>query len=337
MSAITTWPGARRRAAAHLGIIVVTYAATAWAALTLSFALPRMLPGDPLALLLSDDNGATMSAESRESLAAHYGLDRPLIEQYGAFVSGVLTGDLGWSISRRMPVDEAITARLPWTLALVVPSMLIASLLGFFGGMESAWHRATVLDRAFLAIASVLRGIPEYAIAVALLLTLAVLSSYFPVGGAKTPFNDSAPFWPWLCDVAWHAVLPVTTLTLGVLSVKYLTARAATIGILGQDYLLLARAKGLSTARIKYRHAAPNAVAPFLSQIGMQFGLAIGGSLFVEQVFAYPAIGSLLREAVDTRDYPLIDGCFLLLTGTVLLANLLADLFIAWLQPEVGA
>jgi len=323
-----------RRGKAHPGPVVAGYALTLWGAVTLVFLLPRWLPGDPLMAMLDGDANVTVTDEARAELMAHYGLDRPMAVQYRDYLAGLATGDLGWSISQRMPVMEAIGSRLPWTAGLVIPAMAISTAGGFIAGVEAAWYRRRMADRILVLVFSIARGIPDYVVAFALLIALAVVFPVFPLAGARTPFNSDAPFWSQTLDVARHAALPIAALSLSLLGTKFLLARSSMVAVLGQDYLLLARAKGLGVARVKYRHGARNAVAPVLAQAGTQFGFALGGAVFIEQVFAYPGIGSLTLTAVDARDFALLDGCFLVLAGAVILANFMADFATAWICPE---
>lgn len=323
-----------RRRMAHSGPVIAGYGLTLWGAVTLVFLLPRWLPGDPLMSMLDGDANVTLTVEAREELLAHYGLDRSMAVQYRDYLKGLVTGDLGWSISQRMPVVEAIGSRLPWTAGLVIPAMVLSTVGGFIAGVEAAWYRRRMPDRIAVLVFSIARGIPDYVIAFAFLIALAVVVPLFPLAGARTPFNGGAPLWSQAWDVARHAVLPIAALSLSLLGTKFLLARSSMVAVLGQDYLLLARAKGLGIARVKYRHGARNAVAPVLAQAGTQFGFALGGAVFIEQVFAYPGIGNLTLAAVDARDYALLDGCFLVLAGAVIAANFMADMATAWICPE---
>lgn len=329
-------PRRGRRRATYLRTIGL-YAITFWAVITASFLLPRMLPGDPLRQLDDPDSGSFVyDSQARERLAAYYGLDKPLVSQYGSYLSDLRRGELGWSISQNTPVATLMRARLPWTLLLTGSALLLSSAIGFLAGVTAGWNRGRFADRALITGLSASRAIPEYALASALLIMFAVTWPIFPQAGAKRPFATYPSVFDAVGDVAFHLVLPLTALTLGLAANKFLLVRNTVISTLGQDYMVLARAKGLSRRLLKYRHAGRNAVLPFITALGIQAGFAVGGSLFVEQIFNYPGMGTLVERAVVARDYPLLQGCFVLLSVVVLLANLAVELLYNRLDPRVG-
>ena len=316
---------------------IALYAVTLWAVVTLVFLIPRLLPGDPLLSLDDPDSGAYVSDPgARARLEAYYGLDRPLTGQYAEYLSGLARGDLGWSISQNAPVTGLLTRRLPWTLLLTGGALALSSAIGFLAGVAGAWRRGRALDRALIVTLSTTRAIPEYAMAAALLVCFAVLLPVFPQAGGQTAFAEYPSLYDAVLDVSRHLVLPLTALTLGLAANEFLLVRNTVIATLGQDYMLLARAKGLPPRLLKYRHAGRNALLPFLTALGAQVGMAVGASLFVETVFAYPGIGSLISAAVGARDYPLLQGVFLLLAMVVLAANLLVELTYNSVDPQVG-
>lgn len=312
------------------------YAVTLWAVVSLVFLLPRLLPGDPLRALDDPGSGSFVYDDQvRAKVAAYYGLDRPLTDQYVSYLGELGRGDLGWSISQSTPVSSLLRQRLPWTLLLSGSALAISAALGFAAGLTAAWHRGRVIDRALLALFSTTRAVPEYAIASALLVLFAVTVPLFPQAGAQTPFAEYSSPVQAVGDVLAHLVLPLTALTLSLMASKFLLVRYAAVSTLGEDYMLLARAKGLSRRTQKYRHCGRNTLLPFVTALGAQTGFAVGASLFVEAVFAYPGVGSLVQQAVTSRDYPLLQGVFLLLAAVVLLANLAVELASARLDPRV--
>ncbi len=311
------------------------YLLTAFALVSLIFLLPRAMPGDPLAALSDPDSGAVfLDDTTRAEVLSHYGLDKPLGRQYLDYLASVATGDLGWSISRAAPVAELIRAHLPWTLLLMGTSLALAAVISFLAGVSAAWRRGTALDHTVLGALTVARAVPEYALASGLLIVFAVFIPWFPIAGAQTPFAEYSSFAEAVVDIASHAVLPVTALTIGLIGSKFLLVRNTVIGELGQDYMLLARAKGLPRWRLKYVHAGRNALLPFLTVLGIQLGFLVGGSVFVETVFAYPGTGALILRSIEARDYPLMEGVFLVLAVTVLAVNLLIDLIYARIDPR---
>lgn len=313
------------------------YLVTLWAVVTVVFLLPRMLPGDPLQALDQPDSGTYVyDATIRAKVAAYYGLDRPLVAQYGSYVSGLLHADFGWSISQNIPVSTLIAGRLPWTLLLVGGALLLSSSLGFVAGMSAGWRRGSVLDRGLIASFSVARAIPEYALASMLLVCFAVFLPLFPAAGAKTAFAHYPTPFDAVGDVVRHLVLPLTALTLGLVANQFLLVRNSAIATLGEDYMLLAQAKGLPPRLMKYRHSGRNTLLPFLTAAGAQTGLAVGPSLFVEVVFAYPGMGSILSGSVGARDYPVLQAGFLTLAVVVLAVNLVLDLTYSRLDPRAA-
>jgi peptide/nickel transport system permease protein len=313
------------------------YALTMIAVVVVVFALPRAMPGDPLAALDDPDNSLYVSDPVvRENVRAYYGLDKPLPEQFGEYVRRLARGDLGFSIARKTPVAELIRAHLPWTLLLMGVSIVLASLVSFVAGVAATWRRGRITDRSLMVGMTVAQAVPEYAVAAVLLITFAVVFPILPLAGARTALADQGGFAAWL-DIAEHLVLPAGALTVSLLGTKFLLVRNTMISTLGADYMVLARAKGLPDRLLKYRHAGRNALLPFLTVVGIQAGYAAGGAVFVESVFAYPGMGTLILRAVEARDYPVLEATFLVFALMVLAVNLLLELVYARIDPRVGA
>ena len=314
----------------------VAYLVTLWVVLTLNFLLPRLLPGDPLSALLdSESSDYVFSAEVRTALEAYYGLDRPLPAQYVAYLKGAVTGDLGRSIRLNQPVAELLVAHLPWTLLLTSTALGLASLFGLLGGTEAAWKRGSASDRLLTAASIVAGNAPVYFIGMMLLILFGAQLGWLPLAGGRTPFARYDSPLAAAADVGRHLVLPALTLTLSLLGVQFLLVRNNIVGILGEDFMLVARAKGLKPARLKWNHALRNALLPFVAHLAAHAGLAITGAVFIETLFQYPGMGRLIFEAVGARDYPVIQGVFLVVAVVVLTANLLADWLIARLDPRL--
>lgn len=329
---------ARRAGGLAAARVIGLYGLTLLAVVTLVFLLPRLMPGNPLSALQDPESGLFLAdPQVRARVEAYYGLDQPLWHQYGQFLAGLLHGDLGWSIARNAPVSTLIARHLPWTLLLSGTALALSSLVSFGAGISAAWRRGRLADRALIVGLATTRTIPEYALAALLLVAFGVALPLFPLYGAHTPFADYS--WPLAAigDVAAHLALPLTALTLALLGSKFLLVRNTAVSTLGEDYMLLARAKGLPRRLLKYRHAGRNALLPFLTVLGVQAGFALGGSLFVESVFAYPGMGVLLEEALAARDYPVLQATFLVLAVVVLVANLILELVYRRLDPRVGA
>jgi peptide/nickel transport system permease protein len=327
----------RHRFAAAAVRSLALYALTLAAVVVVVFALPRAMPGDPLTALEDPDNALYLSdPEVRDRLRSYYGLDKPLPAQFVDYVGNIATGDFGFSIARKAPVSGLIKAHLPWTLLLMGVSLAVASILSFIAGVAATWRRGRAGDRALMVGLTVARAVPEYAIAAVLLVTFAVAIPVLPLAGARTPFNQYTGFAS-LVDIGRHLVLPASALTLSLLGTKFLLVRNTMISTLGQDYMVLARAKGLPNRLLKYRHAGRNALLPFLTVVGIQAGFAVGGAVFVESVFAYPGMGTLILRAVEARDYPVLEATFLVLATVVLAVNLALELVYARVDPRVGA
>ena len=329
-------PGATWRAAAARALALHLVALLA--VVSLVFALPRAMPGDPLAALQDPSSSLFLTdPDVRERLAAQYGLDRPLVAQYVDYLTDLVRGDLGWSIERRSPVASLVAGHLPWTLLLLGTALVVSAAASFFAGVSAAWHRGGARDRLLLVTMAGTRAVPPYAIAALLLVTFAVLVPVFPLSGATTAFADHPSPLATVADVAHHLALPAASLTLVLLGGTFLVVRNTTISALGEDYMVLARAKGLPTRLLKYRHAGRNALLPFLALMAAEVGFVVGPSIFVEAVFAYPGMGSLILRAVVARDYPVLEAAFLVLAVVVLLANLVVELAYARLDPRTVA
>lgn len=331
-------PWGRGRAAQRVIRRLVPYLLTLWVVLTLNFLLPRLLPGDPLDALFDRDAASYVADEAvRGRLAAYYGLDRPLGQQYLAYLGGAAQGNLGWSIWLNQPVCELIAGRLPWTLLLTLTSLTLASLIGIWLGAEAGWRRGSRGDRWAVTAGIVTSNAPVYVVGVGLLILFGARLGWLPLAGGRTAFASYPHALAAAGDVARHLILPAATLTLHLVGAKLLLIRNSMVGVLGEDFMLVARAKGLAEVRLKRSHALRNALLPFVAQLGAQMGMAVTGAIFIETVFAYPGMGRLIFDAVAVRDYPLLQGAFLVVAFVVLTANLLADEINARLDPRVGS
>jgi peptide/nickel transport system permease protein len=312
------------------------YCLTLWIVLTVNFLLPRLLPGDPLAALLDPENSEyVFDAEVRAAVEAYYGLDRPLSEQYGRYLLGALTGDLGRSILLNQPVGELIRTHLPWTLLLTGTALVLASLLGLLGGTEAAWRRGAWSDRVLVTAGIIASNAPVYFVGMMLIILFGARLRWLPLAGGRTPFARYDAALAAIADVGRHLLLPALTLTLALVGGKFLLVRNNVVSVLGEDFMLVARAKGLPTGRLKWGHGLRNALLPFVAHLAAHASMAVTGAVFIETLFNYPGMGRLIFEAVGARDYPVIQGVFLIVSTVVLTANLLADWLNARLDPRV--
>lgn len=312
---------------------VIQYALVLLVALTLNFLLPRLMPGTPLRFLAGEDS-ALLPQASVQELLSKYGLDKPLWEQYFLYLASLAQGDLGYSYQESKPVLALLWERLPWTLLLTGTALVCSTVLGIAMGALAAWRHGSLLDFALLSLFVLLDSMPSFWLGMILLALFAVQLPWFPVFGAQTPWSDLSG-WEYILDVLKHLALPALTLTLTTISGVFLVMRSALIGVLYEDYIRTARSKGLSEARVLYRHALRNGLLPVATLFMINLGFLVSGATVVETVFSYPGLGRLLYEAVLRRDYPLMQGAFLMITLSVLVANLLADLIYARLDPRV--
>lgn len=301
-------------------------------AVTLNFMLPRLMPGNPLALLAGVDVGL-MTPDERAEVIMQVGLDRPLIVQYLDYWKSVLTGDLGFSFKSGRPISEMIAERLPWTLLITGAALFVSAVFGIILGAFSAWRRGKKSDLSLLTGMISLESLPSFWLGMLLISIFSVQLGLLPSFGAVTPASDLTG-WAHFRDIAEHAVLPIVTLS--VLSVPgvYLTMRYSMLEVLGEDFIRTARAKGASESRVLFGHVARNAMAPVVTFLAIRFAFSFGGAVIIETVFSYPGLGRLIFEAVTGRDYPVMQAAFLVITFAVLLANLFADLLYPILDPR---
>ena len=305
--------------------------------LSINFSLPRVMPGDPLSYLTDPgaDMPVRMTEEKTEFLLAYYGLDKPVSEQYINYIVGIFRGDFGLSIYYNAPVLEVILGRLKWTLLLVGTSTAIYMALGILLGATSAWARGKKKDIGLLISILSISSLPSFFLGILLSIFFAVKLGIFPLSGAQTAFATySSPFEA-VFDILHHLILPAATLIIAHIGGTYLLMRNSMLGVLGEDYLMTARTKGLSERYILHRHALTNALLPIVTMTAMTVGFMIMGTIFVERVFVYPGIGHLMYTAVEHRDYPLLQGLFLFMTIAIVGANLIADMIYARLDPRV--
>ena len=314
---------------------LITYAVALLFILVLNFMLPRMMPGDPLMAIYGDEALLAMTPELKAHLVELFALDEPLWQQLGAYLLALFQGELGYSYYYNAPVLSVILGRLPWTLLLVGTSLLLSTILGIVLGIESGWRRGSKSDRAMLASLMSLNGFPDFFLGMLLLIAFGVTLGIFPLAGALTPYSGLSGL-PLLVDVLRHLFLPVAALTLAHLASGYLLTRNTMIMVLKEPYMLTARAKGLSQRILKYRHAGRNSMLPVVTQTGIWMGRVVTGTLFVELVFAYPGVGYLTYEALLARDYPVIQGVFLMVAISVLATNFLIDLSYPKLDPRMS-
>jgi len=300
----------------------------------LNFILPRLMPGDPLLAIYGDDALVAITPEMKAQLVRQFALDKSWEDQLIAYVLGLFKGDLGFSYYYRDQVSAVIMGALPWTLLLIGLTLVIATSTGIILGIESGYRRGSPMDRISIAGLMFLSGFPDFFIGILLLLIFGVTLDLAPLSGATTPYAGFTGF-ALVVDIIRHLYLPLASLVLVQLGGVYLLTRNTVVSLLGDSFILTAKAKGCSDYSIKYAHAGRNSLLPVVTATGVHIPQLLIASIFVEIIFSYPGVGSLLNTALDARDYPLIQGILLLVTVTVLTANMLVDILYRRLDPRV--
>ncbi len=301
---------------------------------SLNFILPRLMPGDPLHAIYGDEALVAMTPEMESQLIRQFSLDKTWWDQLLAYVIGLLQGDLGFSYYYREQVSQVIMGALPWTLLLTGLALVIATAIGIILGIESGYRRGSSLDRSLVAGLMFLGGFPDFFIGILLLLIFAVSLDVLPLYGATSPYAGYEGL-TYIFDVLRHLALPLASMVLVQLGSIFLLTRNTMVTLLAESFILTARAKGCPEGCIKYAHAGRNSLLPVTTATGLRIPHLITGALFIEIVFSYPGVGSLLNTAIAARDYPLIQGILLIVTLTVLSANFIVDLLYMGLDPRV--
>jgi len=297
----------------------------------LAFLIVHLAPGDPVNILLGE-YGST--PEFREQIRRHYGLDQPVLVQLGIYFSRVFRGDLGFSLYFNQPVLELIAQRLPATVLLMTTQLIFAVVTGVLLGSAAARHPYSALDNATTTLGLVGYSMPVFWIGLLVILFFSTGLGLFPSGGmvsAREQLRGAAA----IVDVLRHLVLPAFTLGLVNLALYARLTRASLLDVLAQDYIRVARAKGLEDRHVTLHHGLRNALLPVVTILGIDLGRMVGGAVLTETVFAWPGVGTLTFTALQTRDYPLIVGVFVLVSVAVILANLMVDVMYSLLDPRV--
>ncbi|WP_282155975.1 ABC transporter permease [Cytobacillus gottheilii] len=303
--------------------------------LTLNFLLPRLMPGNPLVFLAGEDVGFMSSAE-KEAILDKHGLNDPILKQYGSYIKNIFTGDFGYSFQQKRPISELLMERLPWTMLLTGLGLVISTIIGVMFGAISAWRRGTKTDANLLTVFMFLSAMPSFWVGMILVSVFASQLGWLPVFGAESAWSNLSGI-DRLIDIGEHLILPLTTLILISVTSTFMIMRYSMLNVLGEDYIMMAKAKGVKEKVIKYKHAMRNALLPVATVFMLSLGFTLGGATVIETVFAYPGVGRLMFESVLSRDYPLIQATFLIITFSVVIANLLADLIYPLLDPKVGS
>ena len=320
--------------------------------LILNFFLFRVLPGDPARAGVRDPR---LKKEAVEAIRVRFGLDKPVINcfeslnpvkfgscnvnpldtQFFIYVNNLLHGEMGISYHSNRPVADILVERLWNTILLIGVGQILAILIGVIFGVVAAWKARTSIDYGALIISLVAWSLPTFWLGIILLFWGS--NSGLPIGGMQTPGMSSQPFFVRAGDILRHMLLPTLTYTIVYMGEYMLIMRSSLLDVLSEDYILTAKAKGLSTFQVLKDHALKNAMLPLVTVIAINLGFTMAGAVQIESVFSWPGLGGAVYEAVNRRDFPVLQGAFLLIAVAVILANLIADLMYSYLDPRVQA
>ncbi|PCN50451.1 peptide ABC transporter permease [Candidatus Geothermarchaeota archaeon ex4572_27] len=302
-------------------------------AITLNFFLFRIMPGDPTAFFIENPK---FSPETRKALIEMFGLNRPLWEQYARYVMNAFTFNFGISFQYLRPVREIIFGpRLINTLALMIPATVLATLLGVFIGTIAAWRRGSKFDASATFMSLLFYSIPVYWLGLLIILVFAYYLGLLPFRGSLTPGAVYTSPLDFLADYLWHMTGPLMTLTLINFGGYLLIMRSNLLDVFSQDYIVAAKAKGLSDRTILFSYGMRNAIIPVVTLTGLNMAFSISGAVLTETVFSWYGMGRLIFEAVNQRDYPILEGVFFLLALLVIIANIVMDIIYAYLDPRI--
>jgi len=280
------------------------------------FLLIHFIPGDPVDMML----GESARTVDREALREALGLNRPLGVQLWSYITGLFQGDLGTSLHHRIPVSDLLAERLPATIELAVAALLISVAIAFPLGIVAALKKGKAMDKVSMAVSMIGVSIPNFLFGPVLILLLSIWAGWFPVSGRD----------------GWSSlVLPAVTLGTALAAVLSRMIRSTLLDVLQEDYIRTARAKGCSKVQVVLHHAMRNAMLPIITLLGLQLGVLLGGAVITETVFSWPGIGKLMIDSINSRDYPVVQACVLLISLSYVFVNMLTDLAYAWLDPRI--
>lgn len=305
-----------------------------WVVATILFFLFRLMPGDPTVAYI-DTN---FNEEQVRQLKRSFGLDRPLHEQYVLYLGNLAVGEFGDSFHQKQPVLKVLLSVLPNTIILTLTSLFVAYVFGSLAGAWLAWRRGTWVEGVMIPLVLTLRAAPEFWLGMVLLSIFGFQLGWFPSGGANSAGAFYTSEWQRItsADFLRHLVLPAATLALYLQGLPLLLMRSNMLDVMSEDFITMARMKGLSTRAIVLRHAARNALLPVATAFALGFGASIGGNVVIETVFSWPGLGRLLVSAVAASDYPVAQGAFFIISVVLVVMNFVADLLYSALDPRVS-
>jgi len=298
--------------------------------MTLNFVIFRLMPGDPVSLIMSPD----FTPEMRQLLRERYGLDKPMLTQYFLYLKSMITFDFGRSFITRQPVLGELLARLPNTLLLLGTSFVLNVIIGIVLGIQMAKRQGSRIETAVTGVSLFFNAMPSFFVGLLLLLVFGYFWPVFPIRGTMS-VPPPTGFWPVVLDRIYHLILPVTAVSLSGFGSWYLYTRNNVVGALGQDYVLTARAKGLTQREVLYRHAFRSVLPPIVTLVFLSLPGLITGAVITESIFSLYGVGRYLVDATLQQDYPVVQGCFFIIAVAVLVCNLLADLVYGLVDPRI--
>ncbi len=305
---------------------------TIWIVLTISFILFRAMPGDPVSMFVKSDG---MDPQVAKALIKEYGLHLPLHSQYLVYIKEMLLGNFGQSFSFQKPVIEIIAQRLPNTIILALGAQIFSIIFGILLGTIAASNRGKKIDVLLLGSALFIYAIPAFWLGIMLLSYFGVRLSLVPLFGMITPGLNHMSKWEYFKDVSQHLILPAMTFGLAITGRYAMIMRGALLDIFTEDYMITAKAKGFDRKYIIRNHALPNAMLPMVTVIAISLGFVVAGAIQTETVFSWPGIGTLTIKALELRDYPLLQGVFLIISLCVISANFIADIIYMYIDPRI--
>jgi peptide/nickel transport system permease protein len=314
-----------------------------WAVLTFTFFMIRQMPGNPIQVMIDRlIQTQNLNQEEAERVAAglfDFDPDAPIVEQYVDFITKLLRGDLGQSITRGgTAVIDIISRYLPWTMFSIGVALVISFTLGVLIGLAMGYWRGGWFDNVMTAFASLVSGIPDYILALLIVIIFGVQLQWFKVGqvrGGVDPTIEIGFTVEYISSIIRYALLPIIVYVLASIGTWILAMKSSTISTLGEDYITVAQARGLSRRRILTAYVGRNAMLPLVTRLAISVGFVMSGSVIIEEMFQYPGLGRNLYTAITQRDYTTMQGIFLVITVAVVLSNILSDLVIGWLDPRV--
>ena len=312
---------------------VLQLGATFWAVGTVLFFMFRLMPGNPTSFVISPQ----MTPEARQKIIESYGLDEPLHVQYVKFLQNAITLDFGQSFHSNAPVQDVIWTYMPNTLVLMLTAFVIAYTLGITFGVLSGWYRGSRFERSTVITALVARSVPTFYVGLLVLWIFGAGFGVIPMAGMTSPGTAHDSFWAMVLSVDFlqHLAAPALVLAYYFMGYPLLIMRSSMLEVLSEDFIDVCRAKGLKERTIMFKHAARNAMLPIVTAAAIALGYAVGGSVLIETVFAWPGIGREMVRAVLRRDFPVAQGTFMVLASTIILLNFVADLAYGYLDPRV--